>query len=111
MADLQPGQEEVLLCARTLSQMNDGKTVVLHLDASMKFGENWLPTLNIEGDTGFYRFPDGFRREIAGFFGPDYQVARGRVDEANETLGVDPDRARDIVVGIIFGHNGPVSQA
>jgi hypothetical protein len=93
-------------CVTALSQMNGDKRVVLYLDATMSYGENWLPTLNVEGDDGFYRFPDMVRDEVARFFGPDYSAAKRGADFANRALGVDPAEALDIVAAIMFRRDG-----
>lgn len=83
----------------------DGARVVLYVDPTMLHGDNYLPTLNIEGDNGFYRIPEQFRSEVSRFFGPDYQAAKRLVDEVNEHLGVPADEAREIVIGVMF-HGG-----
>ncbi len=80
----------------------DKARVVLYVDPTMQHGENFLPTLNVEGDDGYYRVPEQFRAAVAQFFGPDYRVAKRRVDEVNETLGVPRDEAREIVIGVMF---------
>ena len=94
--------QPIVDCVESLHRLNPklGR-VVLWLDETMQYGENWLPTLNIEGDDGFYRFPDMVRDEVAGFFGSNYQQARDLVDEVNLALGADAETVFDIVGGIM----------
>lgn len=94
--------DEIRICMQALSQMNDGRRVVLYLDVTMQHGENWLPTMNVEGDDGFYRFPDMARGAVARFFGMDYAAAKQAVDSVNKALGIEPAEALDIVAAIIF---------
>lgn len=89
---------EIMACVRSLSIGNDGKRVVLYLEASMQHGENFLPVLNIEGDTGYYLFPKAARSVVGAFFGLNYAVARERVNRVNTALGIDPEEAIDIAV-------------
>ncbi len=94
---------EIKLCATSLSGYNDDKRVVLYLDAVMRHGEDFLPALVVEGDTGFYRFPDYYRSVVARFFGMDYSTAKQRVDEVNAMmLGVDPSEALSIAHATVF---------
>lgn len=81
-----------------LSTMHTGADVALYLDESMTEGGNYVPTLNVRGDNGFYRFPDAVRTRVAAHFGPNYRIAKARVDEANAARGITPEAARDIVL-------------
>jgi len=92
---------ELLTAVGLLSQFNGDNRVVLHVDPTMLYGENYLPVMNVEGDNGFYRFPESARREVAAFFGPAYTKAQVRVDQVNEHLGVSTVDARMIVLGIM----------
>lgn len=84
-----------------LSTINGGADVALYLDETMKDGANWLPTLNVRGDDGYYRFPDACRTQAAAFFGPDYQAAKALVRKVNELRGLTPENVRDIIAGIL----------
>lgn len=97
--------QELLDAVAALSEANSGARVVLYLDPTMQHGENHLPTLNVEGDDGYYRVPDFYRPHVARFFGPDYQRAKKLVDEVNEHLGVPAGEAREIIIGVMF-HGG-----
>ncbi len=97
--------EQLLDAVNVLREANGGARVVLYVDPTMLHGENFLPTLNVEGDDGFYRVPDFYRPHVARFFGPDYRSAKQLVDEVNEFLGVPAGEAREIVIGVMF-HGG-----
>lgn len=84
-----------------LSEHNDGRVVVLYLDETMQHGENWLPTMNVDGDDGFYRFPTMARSTVATFFGSDYRAAKDLVVVVNKQLGVSPEKAREVMLGIL----------
>jgi hypothetical protein len=97
--------EQLLNAVNVLREANNGARVVLYLDPTMQHGENYLPTLNVEGDDGYFRVPDFYRPHMARFFGPDYRAAKRLVDEVNEYLGVPADEALEIVIGVMF-HGG-----
>jgi len=91
----------------TLSWMNGGQSVVLHLDESMIHVPGdprdiwYLPVMNIEGDDGFYRFPEGIRDQISWFFGQEIAGARAAVDRVNQERGFTPKQARRITLDIM----------
>jgi hypothetical protein len=86
----------------TLSRMNGGRPVVLHLDASMihtqeNGRQRYLPVLTIEGDEGYYRFPEGMRDQVSDHFGALIEPARVQVEAINRKKGYSPKRVREIV--------------
>jgi hypothetical protein len=95
------------LAMDSLSRMNDDSRVVLHLDETMVHvpgdtREIWyLPVMNIEGDDGFYRFPEGIRDQVAWFFGQTIEGARAAVEAINLERGFTPDQARKVVLDIM----------
>lgn len=86
-----------------LSGMNGGRRVVLWVDEAMIHvnldgDHQFLPVMNIEGDNGYYRFPDSIRDQVSGYFGALIGPARERVAEMNTERGIAPAEARRIVM-------------
>jgi hypothetical protein len=91
---------------QTLSRMNGNRRVVLRVDDSMihttdEGDQRYLPVMNVEGDTGFYRIPETIRDEVSGYFGALIAPARQIVEEINVENGIDPREARQIVLDTI----------
>jgi hypothetical protein len=102
MEEIMDSKSLIKLAMDTLSRMNGDRRVVLYLDASMIHAkmdgyQRYLPVMNLEGDDGYYRFPEGIRDQVSDHFGALIEPARAQVAEMNRANGFTEREVLEIV--------------
>lgn len=97
------GTREIITMSMAGTSINHaGRDVVLYLDEEMQVvtdsGQScYLPVIAVAGTDGYAEFLAAYRRQVAAWFGDDFEQAQNRLEEINLEFGYGPQRALDLV--------------